>query len=59
MKKLLLSLFAIPSPGLMVQNRKKNYDYFDQCVCGLSKLSKNGKTGYTDKDGNIENKLLH
>ena len=43
MKKLLLSLLAIPSPGLMAQNRKKNYDYFDQCFCGLSKLSKNGK----------------
>ena len=59
MKKLLLSLLAIPSPGLMAQNRKKNYAYVDQYFCGLSKLSKTGKIGYTDKDGNIDNKLLH
>ena len=33
------------------QKWEKNYDFVDNCVCGLSKVQKNGKIGYVNKDG--------
>ena len=51
MKKLLilaLVLFALPGYS---QKWEKNYESVDNCVCGLSKVKKNGKTGYVNKEG--------
>lgn len=33
------------------QKWEKNYDFVDNCVCGLSKVKKDGKIGYVDKQG--------
>ena len=52
MKKLLLLLFIFPALGLQSQKWEKNYDFVDQCICGLSKVGKAGKIGYVDKQGN-------
>ena len=51
MKKLLLFAFVLPVIVLQAQNREKNYDFVDQCICGLSKVSKSGLIGYMDKQG--------
>jgi len=51
MKKLLLLILFSPVLGGYSQKWEKNYDYVDDCVCGLSKVSKDGKIGYADKQG--------
>jgi hypothetical protein len=54
MKKLLFLLFAFPFISTDAQKSpkwEKNYDYVDNCICGLSKVKKNGKIGYVNKDG--------
>jgi hypothetical protein len=51
MKKILLLLLAFPVMNSYSQKWEKNYDYVDNCVCGLSKVKKNGKIGYVDKEG--------
>jgi hypothetical protein len=51
MKKLLLLLIFSPVLASYAQNWEKNYDYVDDCVCGLSQVKKNGKVGYVNKKG--------
>ena len=51
MKKLLLLIIFSPALASYAQNWEKNYDYVDDCVCGLSQVKKNGKVGYVNKKG--------
>jgi hypothetical protein len=51
MKKLLISLLFFPIFGSYSQKWEKNYDFVDNCVCGLSKVQKDGKIGYVSKEG--------
>ena len=51
MKKLLLLLLFFPVLNCISQNWEKNYDYVDNCICGLSKVKKDNKVGYVNKDG--------
>ena len=51
MKKLLVLLLLFPVPGTYAQKWEKNYDFVDNCICGLSKVKKNDKVGYVNKDG--------
>jgi hypothetical protein len=51
MKKLLVLLLLFPVLGSYSQNWEKNYEYVDNCICGLSKVKKNNKIGYVNKDG--------
>lgn len=51
MKKLLLLLLVFPAMGSYAQKWEKNYDYVDNCVCGLSRVKKSGKIGYVNKEG--------
>ncbi|MEK7225415.1 MAG: WG repeat-containing protein, partial [Bacteroidota bacterium] len=41
------------------QEWKKQYDYVDQCVCGLSVVGKGNKHGYADKDGKLVVPLVY
>lgn len=52
MKKLLIGLFFLPAFGL-AQKWEKNYDYVDNCICGLSKVQKAGKVGYVNQEGTV------
>lgn len=45
--------------ALNAQKWEKNYDFVDDCICGLSKVSKNGKIGYADKQGKEVIPLLY
>ncbi|HSC52118.1 MAG TPA: WG repeat-containing protein [Phnomibacter sp.] len=54
MKKLFLTLVA----GALLwqpfaQKWQKNFDYVDECNCGVAKVKKDGKIGYVDIKGNI------
>jgi len=51
MKKILVLLLLFPIPGSYSQKWEKNYDFVDNCVCGLSKVKKNGKIGYVNNKG--------
>jgi hypothetical protein len=51
MKKLLVILFVLPALNCVAQKWEKNYDYVDNCTCGLSKVKKDGKIGYVNKQG--------
>jgi len=51
MKKLLAMLLFFPVLTSYSQDWEKNYDYVDNCICGLSKVQKNGKIGYVNKEG--------
>ncbi|KAA9037185.1 WG repeat-containing protein [Ginsengibacter hankyongi] len=51
MRKLLLLVLLFPVIESYAQNWEKNYDYVDDCVCGLSQVKKNGKVGYVNKKG--------
>jgi len=51
MKTVLLLILFFPVLGSYSQKWEKNYDYVDNCVCGLSKVSKDGKIGYVNKQG--------
>jgi hypothetical protein len=47
MKRLLL-LLMFPLPFYAdAQKWAKNYDFVDQCSCGLAKVGKDNKVGYT------------
>lgn len=54
MKRILLSLAAcaIMLP-LAAQKWAKNFDFVNECICGLSLVGKNKLYGYVDKEGNI------
>jgi hypothetical protein len=51
MKKLIIMLLFLPALNGYSQKWEKNYDFVDNCVCGLSKVQKNGKIGYVNKEG--------
>ena len=51
MKKILILMLLFPALGSYAQKWEKNYDYVDNCLCGLSKVRKNDKIGYVSKDG--------
>lgn len=51
MKKLLILIFLFPLLPVLGQKWEKNYEYVDDCVCGLSKVQKDGKIGYVNKQG--------
>jgi hypothetical protein len=51
MKKLIAALILFPILGSYSQKWEKNYDYVDDCICGLSKVAKDGKVGYVNKKG--------
>ncbi len=51
MKNILLLAFIFPLAGVNAQKWEKNYDYVDNCVCGLAKVKKDGKVGYVNKLG--------
>ncbi|MFN8243255.1 MAG: WG repeat-containing protein [Ferruginibacter sp.] len=52
MKKLLTLLLLLPVTALC-QKWEKDYDYVDNCICGLSKVQKAGKVGYVNKEGQV------
>jgi hypothetical protein len=45
---LVFLFIALPS---YAQKWEKNYDYVDNCICGLAKVKKDGIIGYVNKDG--------
>ncbi len=51
MKKILLLFLLFPVLNSYSQKWEKNYESVDNCICGLSKVKKNGKTGYVNKAG--------
>ncbi len=51
MKKILLLFLLFPVLDSYSQKWEKNYESVDNCICGLSKVKKNGKTGYVNKAG--------
>ncbi len=51
MKKILLLVLFFPILGSYSQKWEKNYDFVDDCICGLAKVKKEGKIGYVNKDG--------
>ncbi len=59
MKSLLFFLFVMPALGMQAQSWEKNFDFVDQCICGLSKVSKDGKIGYVTKQGKVVIKLIY
>lgn len=59
MKKLLTILLLAPALIAFSQKWEKNYDYVDNCICGLSKVQKNGKVGYVNKQGVEVIKLIY
>ena len=58
MKKLLLLAVIIPLIGIG-QKWEKKYDFVDNCICGLSKVKKDGKVGYVTKEGVEVIKLIY
>lgn len=59
MKKLLLLLSVISALPLAAQKWSKNFDFVDQCICGLSLVGKDHKVGFADHDGNIIIPLIY
>ena len=59
MKSICLLIMIFSATGLNAQKWEKNYDFVDDCICGLSKVSKNGKIGYADKQGKEVIPLLY
>ncbi len=51
MRKILLLVLLFPVPGVYAQKWEKNYDFVDNCVCGLAKVKKDNKIGYVNKQG--------
>jgi hypothetical protein len=51
MKKLLILIFIFSVLCGYAQKWEKNYDFVDDCICGMSKVKKEGKIGYVNKDG--------
>ena len=41
------------------QSWTKQYDFVDDCVCGLAKVSKDGKFGYVTKSGELVVPLVY
>ena len=52
MKKYFIPLLFI-AVSLQGQSWTKQYDFVDDCVCGLAKVSKNDKFGYVNQEGKL------
>lgn len=59
MKSICLLIMIFSATALNAQKWEKNYDFVDDCICGLSKVSTNGKIGYADKQGKEVIPLLY
>ncbi len=59
MRKILLLFLLFPVLDSYAQKWEKNYESVDNCICGLSKVKKNGKIGYVNKEGVEVIKLLY
>ncbi|HNJ29053.1 MAG TPA: WG repeat-containing protein, partial [Ferruginibacter sp.] len=59
MKKILLLFLLFPVLDSYAQKWEKNYESVDNCICGLSKVKKNGKIGYVNKDGDVIIKVIY
>ena len=51
MKSICMIFLLLASFSMYGQKWEKNYDFVDDCICGLSKVGKNGLVGYADKKG--------
>ena len=51
MKKILTLLLILSVMVGFSQKWEKKYDFVDNCICGLSKVKKEGKVGYVNKEG--------
>lgn len=59
MKKYFLLALLLPTMLVQSQNWTKQYDYVDDCICGLAKVNKDGKFGYVDQNGNVIIPLIY
>lgn len=59
MKRLLLLLVLTSSVSVYAQKWTKQYDFVDQCICGLSLVGKDNKIGYVDASGTIIIPLMY
>jgi len=59
MKYIQLSLLLFFCSGIQAQSWTKQYDYVDNCICGLSKVSKGNLYGYVDKEGKLVVPLIY
>jgi len=59
MKRLLLLLVLTSSVSAYAQKWAKQYDFVDQCICGLSIAGKNNKIGYVNEAGTVIIPLLY
>jgi len=53
MKRLLLLLVLTSSVSVYAQKWAKQFDFVDQCICGLSLVGKDNKIGYVNEAGKI------
>ena len=53
MKKLLMLIFLPAVVSANAQKWTKNFDFVDQCICGLALAAKDHKYGYVDILGNV------
>lgn len=53
MKKYFLPWLLLAATIIQAQPWTKQYDFVDDCVCGLAKVSKDGKFGYVDQQGKL------
>jgi hypothetical protein len=51
MKKILVLFLLFPVLDSYSQKWEKKYEFVDNCICGLSKVKKDGKIGYVNKEG--------
>ena len=51
MKKILMLVMLFPALNSFSQKWEKNYEFVDDCVCGLAKVKKDGLIGYVNKSG--------
>ena len=59
MKKYFLIFLFLGFSSAEAQDWAKQYDYVDDCICGLAKVSKANKYGYVDQKGNLIVPLIY
>lgn len=59
MKRYFVLALLLPTMLVQSQNWAKQYDYVDDCICGLAKVNKDGKFGYVDLKGNLVIPLIY
>jgi hypothetical protein len=52
MKNYIFLLLLLPL-GTFAQPWARQYDFVDDCICGMAKVSKAGKFGYVDRQGKL------